>query len=162
MIRRGRWLPNPPISWLRAGETQADAIHDLETSDNQLSLFRVESREEAKRVCTALAANRGNLSNLDFALVREEVVRHAGIEVEKRVGQTPDDVVNSWHYNFVELTTHKLCLLSRMIAMGKPYERIMKKDITAYIEEGCRTGMLNIGGVSKRIVERLRIDSRIS
>ena len=70
-------------------------------------------------------------------------------------------MVNSWHYNFVELTTDKLCLLSRMIAMGKHYERIMKKDITAYIEEGCRNGMLNIGGVSKRIVERLGIDSEL-
>ena len=141
---------------------QADAVHDLGTSDNQLSLFRVESKEEAKRVCTALAANRASLSNLDFALVEEAIVRHAGIEMEQQIGQTPDDVVNSWHYNFVELTTDKLCLLSRLIAMGKQFERIMKKDIAGYVEEGCRSGMLNIGGVSQGIVERLGIDSNIS
>ena len=68
MTRQGRWLKYPDLEWLQPDELQSDALLDLQTKDNRLSVYRAEGEEEAKQVVIALAANRESLSNLDYAI----------------------------------------------------------------------------------------------
>ena len=58
-----RWL-RP--DWLAGDEVQADALVDLSTKDNELSVWLIENdKSNLEHVVTALAANCNTISNLD-------------------------------------------------------------------------------------------------
>ena len=50
------------------GDIQSDALLDLRTQDNALSVFRVDEGAGIGRIVTALAATRENLSHLDYVV----------------------------------------------------------------------------------------------
>ena len=47
MTRQGRWLD---LEWLPKGELQSDALLDLKTEDNKLSVYKVDGVEDTERV----------------------------------------------------------------------------------------------------------------
>ncbi|MDE2836438.1 MAG: hypothetical protein OXL97_02870 [Chloroflexota bacterium] len=138
-IRQGRWLTQ---SWLTADELQADALIDLKTEGNVLSIYRVDTDLEVDRVAVALAANRGSLDNIDYAVFDDSNFPTIGLVVKQQEGETPDTFVDGLHYDLVNLTVGKLAELAQTISTGYMH-RILKKDVRRRIQEGLATGKLN-------------------
>lgn len=64
-IRKNRWYKTEEISWLPDNELQADALDDLRTKYNELSVYRIDENESnLDRVIAALATNTDNPSTL--------------------------------------------------------------------------------------------------
>jgi len=133
-IRKAKWYKHRGVPWLAQGDLQADALGDLQTSNNELSVYYIESnKSNLERVVTALAANRDFISNLDYALLDLEVLSELGIKTERRAGETPDAQVNTWHIDLVELSAHKLMDLADAIYKHADKRRLQKKKLIQLI-----------------------------
>jgi hypothetical protein len=143
-IRKARWYKNPDVPWLTEGELQADALGDLLTSSNQLSVWHIEdNRSNLERTIAALAANVTDISNFDYALFDQQLVYEIGIKVESTKGASPDEEVNSWHCDLIEVSASKLIELAKAIQTKAEIRRIQVQDIIQLVAEGISSGRID-------------------
>lgn len=144
-IRKNRWIEE--VDWLLDEDLQADALNDLVTRANELSVYHVtENESNLTQVIAALAVNTTEPSNIDFALFDEKVISELGIKIKKSPGELADDQVNNWHSDLRELSASKLLELAKIIKKGK-------------IDRKPPLQVLNIvaDSLSKGQIDRLRI-----
>jgi hypothetical protein len=122
---------------------QADALSDLRTDDNALSIYLIQyDRSDLDRVVAAIAACGDHVSNFDYALFDESVIHDANLKIVNRPGNMPDQVVNASHHrDLIELTTGSLLLLVNAIR-DAPRERKMPKEIHELLSNAIREGNL--------------------
>ncbi|MGE5443847.1 MAG: hypothetical protein ACM3SR_04500 [Ignavibacteriales bacterium] len=145
-IRKSKWYRHNDVPWLAEGELQADALRDLLTSSNQLSVWHIEDdRSNLERTIAALAANVTDNSNFDYALFDQQIVYEIGIKVEskKTKGASPDEEVNSWHCDLIELSASKLRELAKAIQTKAEIERIQVQDVIQLVAESISSGRID-------------------
>lgn len=88
------------------GDVIADTLNGTRTIGNRLSLYEVGADEKLtiERIVTAHAATRQTPDKIDFVVFDSGVLKKIKIQVEKNDGDTPDSLVNSCHYDCIELT----------------------------------------------------------
>ena len=154
VTRQSRWMIHPDLDWLPPGDIQGDALQDIETSDNKLSVYRVENEEDTKQVVFALAANREFLSNLDYAIFDDSNLTVAGIVIQQQDGQTPHDEANKLHYDLSELTARRLVLLAQAVASGE-HCRVPWKDIKIGLQQAIRSRTIDRDKIKPKLLERI-------
>jgi hypothetical protein len=152
LIRQARWI-SP--EWLPVGELQGDALLDLQTKDNALSVWEVRSDADEERVAVALAASRDNVDVLDYAVFDDSEFPSIGITLGKQDGATPDMAVNQLHYELDNLTVSKIAQLAQVLSRVKPV-RIPRKQVIFRLKEAVSTGTLNKETVKPGLLEALR------
>jgi len=155
-IRKSKWYKHEGIPWLAEDGLQADALGDLQTSDNSLSVWKVkDDKSNLKRIITALAANGEHISNFDYALFDIQSLLQLNIQTGNLKGNTPDKEANVWHLDLIQLSAQNLMDLARKI-MNAERERILEKDILRSIQKGVALGQIDItklkSGVRAKIV----------
>lgn len=159
--------PRPSDNWIKRGEVPADAVTDLKTTFNKLSIFEVENQEESvNRVITALAANRNSIQKFDYILLEKrkfmDVQRQYGFNVKETLGKTPDEQVNDWHQNLVELTDQRIVEFAKaLVYNGKKYRK-PKKEINRMVREGILNGFIERKLMSQRLLSKLGVDNTLS
>jgi hypothetical protein len=144
-IRKAKWYKNENVSWLAEGELQADAMADLSTKDNELSVWHIEyDRSNLEQVVAALAAGRDSIANLDYALFDQQILSAIGIKIKDTKGGSPDEKVNSWHRDLMELSATKLMELAKAIQTKAAKERILPKDIIRFIKQAAESGQIDL------------------
>ena len=141
LVRQRRWAVFPEIEWLEPGELQADAMLDLQSSGNRLSVYRVDSDADVERVVVALAANRDHVANLDYAVFDDDELLEQGVAVTQLQGETPDDTANMLHHDVGELTVEKLALLARVVGSGE-HRRVHRRDMQQKLNQALWSGHL--------------------
>ena len=155
VTRQARWMIYPDLAWLPPGEIQGDALQDIETSDNKVSVFRVENEDDAQQVVFALAANREFLSNLDYAVFDDSNLMAAGIVIRQKDGQTPHNEANKLHYDLSELTARRLVLLAQAVASGE-HSRVPKKDIKVGLQQALRSGTIDEDKMKPKLLQSIQ------
>ncbi len=160
-IKNSKWYRHEGVPWLPPGELQADALGDLHTHDNKLSVWHVDDgRSNLHRVLAAIAAGRDHLSNVDYALVDASVIAGLNIPIEPSPGSTPDEDANSlWHRNFIELTRTKLLELAEAIAPQPARARLLAKEVAELLLQSLESGILSRSGIKPELLKRLGVDS---
>lgn len=122
-------------SWLSPGEAQADASRCLETTENQLSVYVLDTSEkQLDRVVAALALGRDHVSVFDLAVAPESVLHTCGIKDAATAGQTIDETVNGWHRDLVNLTMNNLASLAGAIREHGEIRRYNPRKVERVIE----------------------------
>lgn len=127
-VKKPRWLKDDDnLRWLAKEEPQADALRDLETSENKLSVWLVADDEtNLHDVVIALISTGDLVSKFDYVLVEYKVLEKIGIKIEHVEGQTPYKQANKWHANLYELSAAQLFQLAREVQSGRTPERIQE------------------------------------
>ena len=144
----------PDLPWLSEGELQSDALIDLQTKGNRLSVYRVANKEEVDQVVVALAANRDNLANLDYALFDHTQLPETEFAICQEDGETPDLRVNKWHYDIRDLTVSKLVELARVVSSGC-HVRVPKKVVEKHLRTAILTGKLDTSRVKPGLLSKI-------
>ena len=79
---RPTWAPNLPLKW------QGAALGDLQTTNNVLSVYLVDTQEMTDQVVAALAANRDNISHLDYATINVGFLSALNLQAVQEDGRT--------------------------------------------------------------------------
>ena len=145
ITRRAKWYKNPNVPWLPAGELQADALGDLNTKVNELSVWYIdEDRTNFERVISALAAKRDVAANFDYALIDSEEISDLNLKMVQTPGDSLDEEANkSWHRDIRELTASLLFELARAIRAKGEIDRIDWKDVGAWLGDSISDGKID-------------------
>lgn len=112
-IRKARWF-NSGLVWIGEGDMPGDALSDLSTTDNQLSVWWIdEEKKVLDQVLAALALNCNYISNIDYVLIRDDHIE--AIKKLQTPGDTPDNFVNELHYSLYEITANKILSIAKAI-----------------------------------------------
>lgn len=155
LVRQRRWATFPDIEWIAPEETQADALLDLQTRNNRLSVFRVDSDNDIQRVVVALAASRDHVANIDYAIFDDDELIVQGIDITQTVGETPDKTANMLHHDIHNLTVRQIELLARTIALAD-HTRIHRRDIQTMLRDALQSGDLEPDVVRPGVLTRIR------
>ena len=154
-IRQSRWFVHPDIPWLVPGELQGDALLDLQTEGNSLSIWNISLGVDKDRVLTAIAANRENFSPLDYALFDDSLLTSIGLMIEPQVGDTPDLLVNSVHYDIKQLTIEKILSLANVLSKAS-HERLPAPKVRNAVRDAFQAGILDPNALKPEMLERLQ------
>lgn len=163
-IKKGRWYKHEAVPWLKQDELQADALLDLQTKGNKLSIWRVEDdRSNLNRIIAALVSTCDNATNIDFALLKQSIIDTLDIKIEKANGDSHDHELNqTCHLHLVELTTAKLYKLLQEIQKPGIRGRCLEKQVINLVIEATRTGKIPRTKLSQTIQNKLdQITSKI-
>lgn len=148
----------PPVEpWLRPEDLAADALQELRTTKNRLSVYIITSAEAAHldRLLAAMAASRNVLDKLDYAAFDANLLNDLQIKVEPTLGETPDEEVNKWHSDLVELTACKLANLGLAIRRHATVGRKYPKDILGLIRQGVRLSQIDHARLNHNLASKI-------
>ena len=153
-IRQSRWKKP---EWLDpgSGEIKADALLDLQTSNNLLSVYRVESEHDINRITVALAATRDNLQNVGYAVFDDREFQNTGIAIVPSPGKTPDCRVNELHHDIGALTVGQTAALAAIIIKGELGRRLLSA-IRSDMKQAIKSGVLDDTAIKEQILRKLR------
>ena len=154
-VRKAKWYRHGGVPWLLPSELQADALGDVATQDNTLSVWYVDdAATNLDHVLTAIASTRSVPSNLDYVLLDESIITRLGIEVVANPAATPFPPGNGWHRNLVHLTRGKLLDLIAFIAQS-PLPRRQSDDLKELLRQARDAGLLDQARVQPTLLEHL-------
>jgi hypothetical protein len=158
-IRKGRWYIGG-ISWVEEGDIHADPLADLNTKDNELSVWLVQDdRSNLGQIVTAIAATRDHVSNLDYALLDLQSLLILNPKIKHTRGGTPDEEANaSWHRDLHELSGLKLVELAKIILERAERRRFSKKDIGQLIAQAISSGRIDRARLKEGIRNKIKMD----
>lgn len=146
-ISRSKWYKQGH-PWLKSGELQADALTDLRTKDNSLSVWQIfDDKSNLDRVVTALATTVNRIANLDFALFNIEILGSLGIAANPTPGKSPDPVVNGWHLDLAELSANKVLVLAHAVSEHGVTNRVLEKRVLELITKSVIAGNIERKGL---------------
>lgn len=156
-IRKARWYKHDRVSWLVEGELQADALDDLRTTGNRLSVYLVDDDDtNLERVASALVtANTEYISDFEYAIISYEVFQELDIKTEDSEGETPDGLVNSWHRDLLELTAAKIVALATAIQTRAERRVFLKRRVTQMVLDALAAQKLDRGRMKPALLEKL-------
>lgn len=157
-IRKAKWYKHEAVEWLPPDRLQADTLSDLQTKDNALSIYLVQDdKSDLERVIAALAAACDNLSNFDYALFDDAIIREASFKIANHPGETPDQTVNvTQHRDLIELTTDSVLLLARAIRDGAR-ERKPHSEVGELITRAVAEGHLTVEALKPELRKKLAL-----
>lgn len=154
-IRHGRWAP-PQWTGTRHNDLQAEALKDLSTVDNRLSVYRADSEQDIDRIVIALAATRDNLQNVDYAVFDDAEFQGIGIQIEPSFGVPPAGMVNKLHHDIFKLTARQVAALATIIASGR-IERRARPDIRSGLRLAIKCGEVNKNEMKEQLLNALAL-----
>ncbi len=151
-IKNNRWYDGEKYPWLQDDEIPGDPLNDLRTSANKLSVFVVEDENDLtsiERIAAALVANSQNIDTFGYTLIDSQTLEELDIRTQRTQGDTPDEKVNSWHCDIIELSAQKLVKLAMaMFPQTERRKRILEKDIKKLLGDGVSSGQISLTKVN--------------
>ena len=142
-IRQARWYDHKAVPWLPEGSLQADALSDLKTESNALSMWQVQDdKSNLEDILTALAAHCDGPANLDYAIFDQDLLSAIGVEAKCAPEGTTKAAV--WHRALPELTAEKLMDLAGIIMRHAKRERLPERKIFSLVKGAVDRGEIPV------------------
>ena len=142
------------MDWLGNGEIQSDALRDLQTEDNTLSVYKVDSGDDIARVVVAMAANRDNVSNFDYAIFDDTALISSNVSFLQKNGGTPDYEVNQLHHDVTNLTVLNVVQMAQAISQGER-KRVSGKTLKAQMQLALEKDQLDPAKVKEKLLAQI-------
>lgn len=167
-IKKSKWYKKSGVAWLSEGELQADALWDLRTLDNTLSVWRVDDDQaNLNHIVAALSANPSSLKfpsekqktsieAFDYALFDLGLLTELSIKSDSTPGDTLDDAANTtWHIDLKELTASKLVALANGIRGNGTIKRINEWTVEELVADSVRSGRIKLEQLNPVLAKKL-------
>ena len=101
-------------NWIDSGDVSGDLLKDLQTTNNDLSVYEVaDSNSNLDKLISAMAANRQNLKPFYYILIERDTIESNNYSLASAVGGTLSKEVNNFHINIEKLSGFKLVKLAK-------------------------------------------------
>ncbi|MGH7699207.1 MAG: hypothetical protein ACREMJ_01610 [Gemmatimonadales bacterium] len=133
---------------------------DLRTPDSRLSVYVVPPGEDPSQVAVALAgSNKQRFDESGYLLFDSDLLNDLEIRIAAlEAGTTPDEVVNPWHRDLVELSTAKLAELARVLWENREglLDSVPKQVVEERLVTGVRDGRLTDRGMHEDMQKEIQ------
>ena len=155
-IRKAKWYKHNDVPWLEEDDLQADALGDLATSSNTLSVWLInEDRSNFDDVIIALASNADTLSHIDYVLLEESDVAELKIQIRQEPGVSPYVQANHWHRDLIELSVSKLMGLAELIRSADSRDRVSEKQVCQLLKQVIESRQIDPARLKERITAKV-------
>lgn len=94
----------------------ADAVTtDLRTTQNELSVWKIQDESQLDDVFVALASNCDSIGTMRVVMISDDALQNLQIEEEECEGDTPDESYNNLHCNMIHLNYESVGSLAMVI-----------------------------------------------
>ncbi len=141
------------------GGLQADALKNFKTSENTLSVFKVDEdnrQESVIRILVALACGRQSLDKVDYALFDSDIIKKLDIQFDEIEGTTPDQAVNKLHIDLKKLSGNLICELAKSIQNSGEIDRLYPKVIEKAINKGIEKKQLQVEKINSQLLGKIK------
>lgn len=158
-----KWWREELQHWLDRNQVPADCLSDLKTTNNTLSIFAADDDDKAERIMAALALQRAiggagqnkSVSDQAFMTFDDDLVRSLGISMEQKPGQTKDLLVNSWHFDLIELSGEQLAAFAQALLRNSEPQTLYHTQLLSRIRRNVDEGVLDGKVLPPRVVAQL-------
>lgn len=143
----------------------ADAVTDLKTTNNKLSIWKIENKENAKEVALAYntAPTKSDIETVYLVIINPHYIDENKLEVEKSKGNTlliNNNNNNSEHYD-LNVINYKILgkiayYIQQQIIDGQ-YIIVSKKEILQMVAMACKNKRLDIDKLGYKDSEKVTI-----
>ena len=141
-VRKARWASPSWVTEREASHRQGDALIDLSTTKNCLSVYQVDSDEKLRQVVTGLAAGSDNLGHVDYMIIEGELLDVIGLQAIPSDGETPHAEANLLHRDIVDLTADDILNLTHSISADDVC-RVLRPKVRVLIQHALNDGQIN-------------------
>ena len=144
--------------WLLEGELRADALVDIKTKGNRLSIYLVDEAAgiTKERLVGALAAKGEFVGKVDYVVFDLDILNELHIDVDAIVGETPDQDVNTCHRDLMRLTARKLADIANALYRRGEVKRLNDREVGRLINFGVRAGHIQRQRMLPTILAKLQ------
>lgn len=154
-INQNRWYKSETRIWLDREEVPADSVTDLKTGQNCLSLWIIDDSSRINRLAAALRAKRKS-AKFDYLLFEIDVIAKAEIECTDSNGGTPDEEVNHWHLDLINLSGKRLVkLVKEIISSNYKTDRLLPEKVDDAVRSSVESGAIQFQDLSNPYQELL-------
>lgn len=139
-----------------------DAIGDLRTTENKLSVWKIENEEDINDVIVALALNRDKVCKIDYLILEEAKIANMEIEVvDDQPGRADglNDTILRKHRDLIEIDYKRLGLLAEYmtnIAKVKENRKSMtKKEVKKLLNKYKDESRIQLDSMNSKLRENL-------
>jgi len=149
-----RWLNEPGLA---DDELQADALSDLRTAGNKLSVFELVEPLTPERITIAVAAGKEKPADTGYVIFDSEEATALGIAIENtpEKGGTADREVNAFHRELCIGSDSKLVGFARNVIAKHEKEPIISRRVEHLLSAGLESGQLEAKRVNSKLVDRM-------
>ena len=122
----------------------ADALKNVATDDNELSIYEVEEDAHLPLILAALSSRRQHIKDAEYCLFDGAVLAEAGVKTKRTKGNTSCKLVNGLHYDLVDLTALSLTKFVLHAAHGGELDSIDKKQVLELIKSYVQSGEIDV------------------
>lgn len=159
-LRKNKFDEELQPEWVPDSDIQADALKDLQTTDNCLSVWQIDDEKtHLNRLLAAIAAGRENLANIDYALIDIAEVTGLGLDLVKNDGQILDDAMKTFHRDIVKISAYSLGRLAVVIQEKANLERLSKQGTRSAILDSVNAGYIQGSDLKEKMKEKLGIST---
>ncbi|MCL2343317.1 MAG: hypothetical protein FWC62_05410 [Firmicutes bacterium] len=161
-------FPKPPETSYEISSIRADAVSDLKTTSDKLSIWEIESTSEASINKAVLAlvtsSKQQRFDDLDIVVFSEDDIATKGLSVESEEGDTAIAELRNTHRNITSLTYESLASVLTIISdititgchIRKRRQEIetlirdnsKKIDVESFINDDIKTKIRKLAGIS--------------
>lgn len=139
-------------------DTSADIITNcLKTSDETLSLWRIDDEADIDKAIIALSSNREKVSRLDYIIIKDEYIEKYKLELSKSNGKSPYTEFNDNHFDIINVKYGVLGTVSEMIFEiineDSGIVRIPEREIKRKLNEAKELNILNLNSMKKSLLK---------
>lgn len=139
-----------------------DTISDLRTTDNKLSVWKADSKEDIEDAIVALALNRDAVNKVNYLLIQEEDLAKLEIEIsDEEAGIAPglkESILNK-HRDLIELDYWHIGFLAEYmlrLAKDENYRKVCSKaDVKMLLEKYKEERKIEPENMSEKLKEKL-------
>jgi len=145
------------VDWVRSGDVAGDALCNLRTQGNALSVWLIDdNRTNLERIIAAVAGGRMKLDKLDYALIESGRLETLGIHMTQEKGMSCDDDANAlWHQDLHNLSGAKLVELAVTMQAHSEFKRVNKKEVGRLIAASIRGGFIDPSRLDDKLLKEL-------
>jgi len=154
-ISRAKWE-----SAAKGAEISADAITGcLRTSDNNLSVWRIEDDSAVEDAILAIVSNSQHPDTIYVALLHEREVLASGFQLDAKLGATPVERLRDTHCDICGLTYGSLGLIAGLIVNSiqqNEVKRFNRKSILDLLKNAIDAGDVQMEELQERMKLELK------
>jgi hypothetical protein len=154
-----RWETEEGLSEVSIDDVTADAVTDLKTTNNCLSVFRVEDNQSnLNDIITAFAATRLHLNKpVYYLLFNPNIAEQLKIPNHETKGDTPDQLVNVYHRNLEIRTGMTLIRLAKELLTNSKFGSQEVNVLARSLKAAMDTGRLKLSEeLTTDVIKQLR------
>lgn len=138
------------------GDIAADPLGNLVTSQNKLSVWRIDSEEsDVTRIIIAIASTLNAFKNIDYVLVDPQKLSEIGLSLEGSPGQTPYKGLNDRHLDIPGLSGLKLIELAKIMLREGKQGRFLEQQVLLMLREAVRNGLVKLDSLQPNLRKKL-------